>query len=117
MRVFVTFPFSSLHDPMNCEYVAEVVRVEKLPSSKVAIAVQLMMTVNYGSGSRRGSISVRVKFKIPMVRSRSFDWRPSGPSCILKAQCLAGRIDTIAITACSRARRGLSSTFLRKELE
>lgn len=57
MRVFVTFPFSSLHDPMNCEYVAEVVRVEKLPNSKVGIAVQLMMTVNYGSGSRRGSIS------------------------------------------------------------
>lgn len=57
MRVFVTFPFSSLHDPMNCEYVAEVVRVETLPNSKVGIAVQLMMTVNYGSGSRRGSIS------------------------------------------------------------
>src|SRR5262249_35966862 len=31
MRVFVTFPFSSPHDPMNCEYVAEVVRVEELP--------------------------------------------------------------------------------------
>src|SRR5262249_12312968 len=24
MRVFVTFPYSSPHDPMNCEYVAEV---------------------------------------------------------------------------------------------
>src|ERR1035438_5808395 len=32
MRVFVTFPFSSAHDPMNCEYVAEVVRVETLPN-------------------------------------------------------------------------------------
>ena len=30
MRVFVTFPFTSHHDPMNCEYVAEVVRVEEL---------------------------------------------------------------------------------------
>jgi len=30
MRVFVTFPFSSNNDPMNCEYVAEVVRVEDI---------------------------------------------------------------------------------------
>jgi hypothetical protein len=39
-----------------------------------------------------------------MVRSRSFDWRRIASSCILKAQCFAGRIDTIVITACSRAR-------------
>ena len=57
MRVFVTFPFSSPHDPMNCEYVAEVVRVEKLLNSKLGVAVHLTMTVNYGSGARRGSIS------------------------------------------------------------
>ena len=57
MRVFVTFPFSSPHDPMNCEYVAEVVRVEKLLNSKLGVAVHLMMTVNYGSGARSGSIS------------------------------------------------------------
>ena len=57
MRVFVTFPFSSPHDPTNCEYVAEVVRVEKLLNSKLGVAVHLMMTVNYGSGARRGSIS------------------------------------------------------------
>ena len=55
--VFVTFPFSSPHDPMNCEYVAEVVRVEKLLNSKLGVAVHLMMTVNYGSGARRSSIS------------------------------------------------------------
>jgi hypothetical protein len=42
---------------MNCEYVAEVVRVEKLLNSKLGVAVHLMMTVNYGSGARRGSIS------------------------------------------------------------
>jgi hypothetical protein len=47
MRVFVTFPFSSAHDPMNCEYVAEVVRVEKLPNGKFGIAVHLLMTVNF----------------------------------------------------------------------
>lgn len=47
MRVFVTFPYSSPHDPMNCEYVAEVVRVEKLPNGKSGVAVHLKMTMNY----------------------------------------------------------------------
>jgi hypothetical protein len=47
MRVFVTFPFSSPHDPMNCEYVAEVVRVEELPNGKFGVAVHLKMSVNY----------------------------------------------------------------------
>jgi hypothetical protein len=45
----VTFPFSSPHDAMNCEYVAEVVRVEDLPNSRFGVAVDLKMTVNYGS--------------------------------------------------------------------
>jgi hypothetical protein len=49
MRVFVTFPFSSPHDPMNCEYVAQVVRVEELPNGKFGVAVHLQMSVNYGS--------------------------------------------------------------------
>ena len=49
MRVFVTFPFSSPHDPMNCEYVAEVVRVEELPKGKVGVAVHLKMTMNVGA--------------------------------------------------------------------
>jgi hypothetical protein len=57
MRVFVTFPFSSPSDPMNCEYVAEVVRVEKLPNSKVGVAVHLVMTMNYNSGAPPSSIS------------------------------------------------------------
>jgi len=47
MRVFVTFPFSSLHNPMNCEYVAEVVRVEELPNGKFGVAVNLKMSMNY----------------------------------------------------------------------
>ena len=46
MRVFGTFPFSSLHDPMNREYVAEVVRVEKLPNGKFGIAVNLGVSTN-----------------------------------------------------------------------
>ena len=49
MRVFVTFPFSSAHDPMNCEYVGEIVRVETLPNKKFGVAVHLLMTVNCAS--------------------------------------------------------------------
>src|SRR5580704_9751754 len=45
MRVFVTFPFSSAHDPMNSEYVAEVVRVEGLPNAKFGVAVHLKMSM------------------------------------------------------------------------
>jgi hypothetical protein len=51
MRVFVTFPFSSGHDPMNCEYVAEVVRVEVLPNTKFGVALHLLMTMNINSGA------------------------------------------------------------------
>jgi hypothetical protein len=54
MRVFVTFPFTSVHDPMNCEYVAEVVRVETLPNGKFGVALHLLMTVNYNSDARSG---------------------------------------------------------------
>lgn len=50
MRVFVTFPYSSPHDPMNCEYLAQVVRVDKLPNGRFGIAVNLLMTVNYSPG-------------------------------------------------------------------
>lgn len=46
LRVFVTFPYSSGHDPMNCDYVAEVVRVEDLPNGRFGVAVDLKMTVN-----------------------------------------------------------------------
>lgn len=54
MRVFVTFPFTSVHDPMNCEYVAEVVRVEPLPNGKFGVALHLLMTVNYNSDGSSG---------------------------------------------------------------
>lgn len=51
MRVFVTFPFTSAHDPMSCEYVAEVVRVETLPNARFGVALHLLMTVNFNSNS------------------------------------------------------------------
>jgi hypothetical protein len=57
MRVFVTFPFSSRHDPMNCEYVAEVVRVEKLPNGRSGVAVHLKMTMNYTASTPTSSVT------------------------------------------------------------
>ena len=57
LRVFVTFPFSSLHDPMNCEYVAEVVRVEELPHSKIGVAVHLKLSMNYSGSWAPGSFA------------------------------------------------------------
>ena len=57
MRVFVTFPFASPHDPMNCEYVAEVVRVENLANGRFGIALHLKMSMNYSSAAPPGSIS------------------------------------------------------------
>jgi hypothetical protein len=57
MRLFVTFPFSSPHDPMNCEYVGEVVRVENLPHNRFGVAVYLKMTMNYSAGAPPGSVS------------------------------------------------------------
>ena len=55
MRVFVTFPYTSAHDPMSCEYVARVVRVENLPNSnKFGVAVELLGTMNVKTGGRPG---------------------------------------------------------------
>jgi len=54
MRVFVTFPYTSPHDPMNCEYLAEVVRVETLPKDRFGVAVDLKMTLNMNSASKSG---------------------------------------------------------------
>jgi hypothetical protein len=39
---------------MNCEYVAQVVRVEKLANGKFGVAVELQMTMNYSKGSPSG---------------------------------------------------------------
>ena len=45
MRVFVTFPYTFVNDPMNSEYLAEVVRVEKLVGDRLGVALQLLTTV------------------------------------------------------------------------
>jgi hypothetical protein len=54
MRVFVTFPYSSPHDPMNCEYVAQVLRVEKLENGKTGVAVHLKLSMNFNSSGLKG---------------------------------------------------------------
>ena len=54
MRFFVTFPYSSPHDPMNYECVAQVVRVERLESGKSGVAVHLQMSMNFNSGGPSG---------------------------------------------------------------
>jgi hypothetical protein len=56
MRVFVTFPYFSPNDPMNCDYRVQVVRVEKLENNKTGVAVNLKMSMNYNS---RGPTSSR----------------------------------------------------------
>jgi hypothetical protein len=45
MRLFITFPFTFAQDPMACEYLAEVVRVDRLPDSRFGVAVHLLMKV------------------------------------------------------------------------
>jgi hypothetical protein len=57
MRVFVTFPYSSPHDSMNCEYVAEVARVEELPKGKFGVALHLKLSVTYGDSKPAGSLT------------------------------------------------------------
>lgn len=54
MRVFVTFPYTTAHDPMNSDYLAEVVRIDHMPNGKFGIAVDLKMTVNVAGSSKPG---------------------------------------------------------------
>jgi hypothetical protein len=42
---------------MNCEYVAEVVRVEDLPNNRYGVALHLLMTVNYNPGAPPGPVT------------------------------------------------------------
>jgi len=45
MRLFITLPFTFAQDPTACEYLAEVVRVDKLPDARFGVAVHLLMSV------------------------------------------------------------------------
>ncbi len=46
MRLFVTLPYYSPTDPLNCEYVGRVVRVEQLDGARWGVAVELLTTIN-----------------------------------------------------------------------
>jgi PilZ domain-containing protein len=50
MQVRVTFPFISPDNPMNCEYVAHVVRVEGVGTEKFGVAVELLSTIDAKTG-------------------------------------------------------------------
>lgn len=45
MRLLITFPFTFAQDPTACEYLAEVVRIEKLTDERVGVAVRLLSTL------------------------------------------------------------------------
>ena len=41
LRLFVTYPFTTLDDPMKSEWLGEVMRVDNLPGNKRGIAIHL----------------------------------------------------------------------------
>jgi hypothetical protein len=45
MRLLITYPFTFGDDPMKAEYLAEVVRTEKLDDKRVGVAVRLITTI------------------------------------------------------------------------
>jgi hypothetical protein len=45
MRLFVTYPFTFVDDPMKSEYLAEVFRVERLADTRFGVAIRLLMTI------------------------------------------------------------------------
>lgn len=45
MRLFVTVPFYSPTDPMNCEFIGQVTRVEELANGEHGIAVLLLSSI------------------------------------------------------------------------
>ena len=46
MRLFVTIPYFSGSDTMNCDYLGEVLRVDELPDGRYGIAVRLVASMN-----------------------------------------------------------------------
>ena len=45
MCLFVTYPFTSIDDPIKSEYLAEVVRIDDLSGGKRGIAIHLRSTI------------------------------------------------------------------------
>jgi hypothetical protein len=45
MRLFVTYPFTFVNDPMKTEYLAEVVRVEQVSDERFGVAIHFLRTI------------------------------------------------------------------------
>ncbi len=45
MRLFVTYPFTSVDDPIQANYLAEVVRIDEMPGKKRGIAIHLQSAI------------------------------------------------------------------------
>ena len=45
MRLFITYPFTFVNDPMRTEYLAEVLRVDAAGQKRVGVAVRLLMRI------------------------------------------------------------------------
>ena len=52
MRLFVTYPYSSAHGAINRDYLAKVMRVDRLPNDLYGIAVQFSTTLSLEMHSR-----------------------------------------------------------------
>jgi hypothetical protein len=46
MRLFITYPYSSAPGAINRDYIAEVIRIDRLPNGQYGVAVQLLTTLN-----------------------------------------------------------------------
>lgn len=51
MRLFVTLPYSDHPTAMNKEYLAEVVRLDKLEGALIGVGVKLLMDMGFKMGS------------------------------------------------------------------
>lgn len=51
MRLFVTMPFSEKPNAINREYLAEVVRLDKLDSGLIGVGIKLLMDMGFKVGS------------------------------------------------------------------
>jgi hypothetical protein len=45
MRLFITYPHSSAPGAINRDYIAEVIRMDRLPNGQYGVAVQLLTTL------------------------------------------------------------------------
>jgi hypothetical protein len=56
MRLFVTFPFRG-ESEMDSEYIAQVVRIDRLPDGKFGVAVHLLQSIGLKGRGTHGRIN------------------------------------------------------------